>query len=154
MSKFKNTLLHKLARLYWKLVKPRTLGVRAIILDENKVNVLLVKHTYIDGLYLPGGGVKKFEEPEKAIARELKEELGFEVIDCDLFGVYSNFTESKSDTVIIVICTGCITKNIKSSEIESFGFFNIYDLPKETSLGTRKRIDEYLSEKSCVISKW
>lgn len=149
-----NNFINKLSRAYWKLVKPRTLGVRAIILDESKENVLLVKHTYIGGLYLPGGGVKKFEEPERAIARELEEELGYSVVDCELFGVYSNFTESKSDTVIVMTCTGSITKNIKSKEIESFGFYNIHDLPKETSPGTRKRIDEYVSGRSCIISKW
>lgn len=153
MSKY-NHFLNRLARAYWKLVKPRTLGVRAIILDESGENVLLVRHTYTGGLYLPGGGVKKFEKPEDAIARELKEELGYAVTGCDLFGVYSNFTESKSDTVIVVTCTGQITENIKSNEIESFGFFDIHDLPKETSPGTRKRIGEYVSGKSCILSTW
>ena len=146
--------IHKLSRAYWKLKKPRTLGARAIVLDETGQKVLLVEHTYISGFYLPGGGVNKFEAPEAAVARELREELGFTVTSCKLFGVYSNFSESKSDTVILLRCTGSITENVKSNEIASFGFFDMHALPENTSPGTRRRIQEYLNGKTGVIGQW
>ena len=147
-------LIHKLSRAYWKLKKPRTLGVRAMVLDETGQKVLLVEHTYISGFYLPGGGVNKFEAPETAIARELREELGFTVTHCALFGVYSNFSECKSDTVIVLRCTGSITENVESNEIASFGFFDMRDLPKDTSPGTRRRIQEYLAGETGAIGQW
>ena len=154
MSNLLFNLVHKLKKAYWKIVKPQTLGVRAIILDESKEKVLLVRHTYIKGLYLPGGGVKKFETPESAIMRELKEEIGFIVKSCELFGVYSNYSEFKSDTVIVLICTGNMMGNTVSKEIQSFGFFDVFDLPDDVSPGTRRRIDEYLSGGLSVITKW
>jgi len=42
--------------------------------------VLLVRHTYSEGWYFPGGGVKNQETPKAAVIRELKEETGVEVI--------------------------------------------------------------------------
>ena len=58
MAKPTASFYHRLSKLYWKIKKPRTLGVRAMIFDEKKGKLLLVKHTYIDGWFLPGGGVK------------------------------------------------------------------------------------------------
>lgn len=148
-------LIHKFSRLYWNIARPRTLGVRAMILDDSREKVLLVRHTYIDGSYLPGGGVKKFEDPEAAIMRELKEELGLEIRNCVLFGVYSNYSESKSDTVIVLLCDADIPDNtVGSREIRSFGYYSMRDLPSDISPGTQRRIDEYLTDNFPVMGKW
>ncbi len=45
--------VYRLARLYWRLIRPLTLGVRAIVTNE-RGEVLLLRHTYKSGLYLPG----------------------------------------------------------------------------------------------------
>ena len=119
-----------------------------------KKKILLVKHTYIDGWYLPGGGVKKFEEPADALSRELREEIVFSPTEIELFGVYSNFAESKSDTIIILKCSGIFKKNVKSKEIEKCEFFDLEKLPEDTSPGTVRRIAELSSVKSGIISKW
>lgn len=127
----------------------------AMILDSDRKKVLLVRLTYIDGLYLPGGGVKKFEEPEAAAGRELREELGLKIKNCELFGVYSNYSESKSDTVIVLLCDAHIPDNTaRSREIHSFGYYSMRDLPADTSPGTRRRIEEYLANKAPAIGKW
>ncbi|WP_375381315.1 hypothetical protein [uncultured Sphingomonas sp.] len=47
-------LIGKAGRLAWRIGKPRTIGVRAILLDQDD-RVALVRHTYTDGWYLPGG---------------------------------------------------------------------------------------------------
>ena len=49
-------LIARAARLWWKVRRPRTLGVRALVLDEAD-RVALVKHSYRPYWYLPGGGV-------------------------------------------------------------------------------------------------
>ncbi len=49
---------------------PFTLGVRVIVEDRNS-RVLLVRHSYVTGWYLPGGGVDKGETMEEAACREV-----------------------------------------------------------------------------------
>ena len=63
--------------------------------------ILLVKHTDTDGWYLPGGGVQSGETLGDAIRREAAEETGAVLHELWLFGVYSNFSEAKSDHVVV-----------------------------------------------------
>lgn len=49
-------------------------GVVAVVEADGKV--VLVRHSYIDGWLLPGGGVKGGEHPRAAVLRELREEIG------------------------------------------------------------------------------
>src|SRR5262249_38686344 len=50
-------LLTPIFRAWWRIRRPATLGVRALINDETG-RVLLVRHTYAKGWHLPGGGVE------------------------------------------------------------------------------------------------
>lgn len=77
-------LIGKAARIYWRLTKPRTIGVRAVLLDSDD-RVALVRHTYTDQWYLPGGGVKKGESMEAALRRELEEELQSRILKSSVF---------------------------------------------------------------------
>ena len=53
-------LLRRIFHLYWRLVRGMTLGVRAVVLDDDN-RVFLVKHIYVAGWHLPGGGVEAGE---------------------------------------------------------------------------------------------
>jgi len=147
--------LYKILRIYWHIFKPITLGVRAIVTNE-KSEILLVKHTYQNYWFLPGGGVKKGETFEQAIKRELMEETGYEANIIELFGVYQNTHEGKHDNVVVFVC-----KDVKfiefspSPEIKEYGFFSADDLPENTSRGMRKRIEEFCnSNKSNHFGVW
>ncbi|OYW43956.1 MAG: hypothetical protein B7Z33_14065 [Sphingomonadales bacterium 12-68-11] len=61
--------------------KPNLSGVTLVAVDGES-RVLLVRHSYGGGGWsLPGGGLKRGEDPVAAVRREAREELG-----CDLWG--------------------------------------------------------------------
>ncbi|CAA9514970.1 MAG: Trehalose-6-phosphate phosphatase [uncultured Sphingomonadaceae bacterium] len=67
--------LHAVRRRWWSRTRPRTAGVHAVPLTPDG-QIVLVRLSYAPGWRLPGGGRKRGEEPEAAIRRELREEIG------------------------------------------------------------------------------
>ncbi len=105
--------LMPLVRIYWKLFRPKTFGVKAVVVLEREIgNILLVRHTYGDkSLWnLPGGKYNpRKETPETAIQRELREELGCEALSLRELGKYYTEGEGKRDTVQIFLAViNCI----------------------------------------------
>ena len=66
--------------------------------------MFLVKHSYVRGWYLPGGGVEAGETMRQALARELREEGNIEIVKpAELYGIYFNPTNSKRDHVALFV---------------------------------------------------
>ena len=141
-----------LLKLYWKIFKPQTNGVRAILVKDNKI--LLVKHSYSDSWFLPGGGMKKGETFHQAIKRELFEELGISVENLKLHGIYNNFQEGKIDLIFVFSSYSFSTPTKSDAEIESFDMFDFENLPEKISPGTKRRIDEFLQQKEGFCGDW
>ena len=91
-------LLRRFFHIYFLLHRGMTLGVRAVVLDANN-RVFLVKHSYVAGWYLPGGGVDHGETMEAAMRRELKEEGDIDLTgDAELHGIFFNEHVSRRET--------------------------------------------------------
>lgn len=94
-SKFGLALLHR----YFLWTRGMTLGVRVLV-QNPKGEILLVKHTYVPGWHLPGGGVDHSEDLETAARREVFEETGIsELNSLELTYVKHNNTVSVRDHV-------------------------------------------------------
>lgn len=145
-------IAHKIYSLFWRILKPQTAGARAILIKDEKI--LLVKHTYLNSWFLPGGGLKSNETYEQAIRRELEEELGITVSDLKLHGIYNNFYESKNDSIVVFSSLNFTEPNNKDGEIEDFGFFGFDELPQNISPGTRRRIEEFQNSDKPNFGIW
>lgn len=141
-------LAGKAARIVWRITRPRTIGVRAILLDQDG-RIALVRHTYLDHWYLPGGGVKKGESIHAALLRELAEEVG--VTDARIervLGVYHSRREGKDDHIVIFVAyagpnASAELRRADLAEIEEAGWFAPDALPPSLSPATARRIAEY-----------
>ena len=132
--------------LYWRLSRGLTLGVRGLVID-GQGRVFLVKHTYLRGWHLPGGGVELGETVVDALARELREEGNIELVDTPAqFGVYFQPAVSRRDHVVLFVVRHFRqpAPPAPDHEIMAHGFFSRDELPPDTSAATRARIDEVM----------
>ncbi|MGN1372086.1 MAG: NUDIX domain-containing protein [Candidatus Coprovivens sp.] len=91
----------------------KQLGAYGLVLDNDKI--LLIKKfggPYDGKLDLPGGTIEFCERPNEALVRELKEEVGIDVISYDLFDADSVSFEwqFKEDVLVKVHHTGIFYK--------------------------------------------
>jgi ADP-ribose pyrophosphatase YjhB (NUDIX family) len=148
-------LIGKAARLYWRLRRPRTLGVRMIVVDEQE-RIALVRHTYTDAWYLPGGGVKMGESFEMAAYRELHEEVGLADVEIErVLGVYHSRREGKDDHIVVFVmhAGAAAIRAADAREIEEASWFAVDALPDGVSPATRRRIEEFRAGK-LGIGSW
>jgi len=141
MTKLRIRLFH-----WWFLLsRPLTLGVRVIVPDDQG-RVLLVKHTYVPGWHLPGGGVDRGETTMQAAVRELFEEACLRPLgELRLMSVHANREASRRDHVLVYVCDRFEFERPfeRNGEIADIGFFARHDLPGDTSRGTLTRLSEF-----------
>ncbi len=135
----------RLFHLWFLARRPITFGVRGVVYDAERNAVFLIRHTYMPGWQLPGGGVEIGETALEALARELSEEANVEIVSPPaLRSVHLNRHASRRDDVAVYLVEGFRQSGPKrpDMEIAEAGFFALDALPDGVTAGTRRRLDE------------
>ncbi len=146
--------LRWVSHLYWRFARGMTLGVRAVVLDADN-RVFLVKHSYVSGWHLPGGGVEVGETLRDALQRELMEEGRIDPLgEPRLHGVFLNRHVSRRDHVAVYVISRFRQDRMPepNREIVACGFFDADELPPGTTDGTRRRIAEVLENRPIIVT--
>nr|WP_292767381.1 NUDIX domain-containing protein [Mesorhizobium sp.] len=142
--RFRASLFH----LYFRLKRPMTFGVRGLVYDREKNAVFLIRHTYVPGWQLPGGGVEVGETAMQALERELFEEGVIEITgEPVLKSIHFNRQASRRDHVAFYLIESFrqAAPKLPDREIAEAGFFPLDALPQATTPATRRRIAEVFS---------
>lgn len=139
--------IRRVLHSYWRFARGLTLGVRGLVLDEQG-RVFLVKHGYVSGWHLPGGGVEHGETLGAALVRELREEGNIDLVGPpELYGIYWNRRIAWRDHVALYV-----VRTFRQSappqpnrEIVAHGFFAPDAFPDGTTNATRARVAEVLA---------
>lgn len=118
------------------------IGVFAVI--ERDGRYLLAQRSDINWWNLPGGGLEYDETVEEGVAREVREEVGAEVIIERLVGVYSK--PRKHEVVLTFLChlAGDSPQPHDSEEVRATAWFLPNDLPPNLLPKHRQRLEDAL----------
>lgn len=147
--------LRRVFHFYWRFSRGMTLGVRGLVIDAEG-RVFLIKHTYVSGWHLPGGGVEVGETLREALARELVEEGDIEMTRTpEFYGMYLSAEASQRDHVALFVVehfrqNAALKPN---REILDRGFFARDALPEDATAGTRARIAEVI-DGAAIAERW
>ena len=146
LQSWRGRLLTRLFHVYFRLQRPMTLGVRGMAFDAEG-RIFLVRHTYIPGWHLPGGGIETDETAHEALIREVAEEGNLILTEPPkLYGFYFN-KAVRRDHVALYILNNVIQTAPREPdrEIAEAGFFAPTALPPGGTTATRMRIAEVMS---------
>lgn len=144
--RFHHRIVQRAILAYGRRSRGMTLGVRALLVSEGRV--LLVRHTYAPGWYLPGGGVERGESAREALEREVREEAGVRLTRPPrLFGLYRNAAADPRDHVALYICeefAPIADSPLPRGEIAERGAFPVDALPPGATPATQARLREFI----------
>jgi ADP-ribose pyrophosphatase YjhB (NUDIX family) len=127
-------------RLGVRLVEPRfTVTAGAVVIDEEG-RILLLSHVFRpgSGWGIPGGFMEKGEQPEEALRRELREEVGLELERAEIAFVRALAKQQQVEIIFRCRPRGALGRN--NAEIKSARWFAPAELPPGLSLDQRELI--------------
>lgn len=138
------TWLTPVFRFWWRRTRAMTLGVRGLVVDDQG-RICLVRHSYIEGWHLPGGGVEAGEDILTALEHELAEEAGVRIDgEGRLVALFRNPTFKGDHIALFHVERWQACAPADDGEITDIAWFEPHALPQETSPAAARRIAEWL----------
>lgn len=128
------------------------MGVRVLMIQNQKV--LLIRHSYINGWFMPGGGLKRNENLEQAARREAKEETGAILGNVSFVGVFTNYIQWKTDHTTVFLCKDFEIVGKSDIEIAEMQFFDLDALPENIYKSHLRLLEMYKAGKMPQVGEW
>ena len=147
--------LHRLAlrlafriRHHWRRLRKTPITGCNVIITDLKGELLLLRHSYGPVIWaLPGGGVKRGEDPAEAARREIKEELGFEGGNLKAMGWYESVLSGSPHTSHLFTLVVNSLPRPDMREVIEARFFPLHSLPEPLGDVTRQHISSWADSK-------
>src|SRR6266702_2630058 len=94
----------------FRVATPRVAA--GVLIRDGSDRVLLVKPTYKDGWDIPGGYVEPGESPKHAATREVREELGIDVVVGRLLAIDWAPHPDEGDKLLFIFDGGRLTQSL------------------------------------------
>jgi len=145
-------LLWKAQVARWQLTGGHLVGAKLVLARDDEV--LLVRHTYRPGWFLPGGGLKRGESLESAARREAQEEVGALIGKLELVGVYTHHWRRVTNHQAVFCSSDFELTDRPNWEIAEARFFHRTGLPAGLGPGDRRRIEEHFAGVRGAFGRW
>ncbi len=135
-----------LRRMTMRATNARFTVTSAAIVVDKQGRVLLLKHRFRPGTGwgIPGGFIEAGEQPEEAVRRELREEVGLELADVEL--VTTRAFKKPRQIEIVFLSRPRGDASPKSIEIRKASWFSIDSLPEGFPADQRRLIKDALND--------
>lgn len=135
-----------LRRMTMRVTHARFTVTAAAIVVDNQGRVLLLKHRFRPGTGwgIPGGFIEAGEQPVEAVRRELREEVGLELVGVEV--VATRAFQKPRQIEIVFRCRPRGDAAPQSVEIRKADWFSIDSLPEGLPADQRQLIKDILND--------
>ena len=131
-----------MVRHAWRKLRRTPLRGCAVVITNLSGDVLLLRHSYGPKVWsLPGGGISAGEDPEAALRREVKEELGLTLGLVEQLGCSEEIVSGSLHTAYLFASVSTGRPQPDEREVIEARYFPSHSLPEPLGRITRNRID-------------
>lgn len=138
-------IAHGVRKLWWWVRRPRSEGCRVLAFEADG-RLLLVRHSYGSGLWMPpGGGVKRREGAIAASMRELREETGCALRDGVEIAVVEERLHGASNRVHVIAGRTGDAPRPDGREVIEVRFFAVDAMPARMPAHLRRDLPGWVA---------